>query len=197
MGEPRAAPSAGAARAFQPVSVKLCAVIAKRRAARRVALWQHAAVQDALMTALSARRPQVHARWEDLLRAEKVSTPLANPDALVHLIDWTLDEVFRTLQSLPTRRRPLRALSRNDIDCPCGRNPLLIYFAAGEQALQESLVLSQAEGVHLEPVERDSALYELNLALRHIARREIGAFCSLCQLRDHACPGDRSVTHAA
>lgn len=147
-------------------------------------MWQHEAVQAALMTALSARRPQIRARWEDLLRAEKVSTPLANPDALVHLIDWTLDEVFRTLLSLPTRRRPLRAFTRSDIDCPCGRNPLLTYFAAGEQSLQESLVLSQAECLHLEPLERDSALHELNLALRHIARREIGAFCSLCQLRN-------------
>ena len=149
------------------------------------------------MTALSARRPQVRARWEDLLRAERASTPLANPDALVHLIDWTLDEVFRTLNSLPTRRRPLRSITRTDMDCPCGRNPLLTYFAAGEQALQESLVLSQASCASLEPLERDSALHELNLALRHIARREIGAFCSLCQLRNHGCEGDREVTHAA
>lgn len=148
------------------------------------------------MTALSARRPQIRARWEDVLRAEKVTTPLANPDALVHLIDWTLDEVFRTLQTLPTRRRPLRTFTRSDIDCPCGRNPLLTYFAAGEQALQESLVLSQAQCLHLDPLERDSALHELNLALRHIARREIGAFCSLCQLRDHACAGNRETTHA-
>ena len=189
-------PDFGRRAALRPVVVKLCAVIAKPRAARRTALWQHETVQDALMTALTARRPQVHARWDDLLRAEKVSTPLANPDALVHLIDWTLDEVFRTLQSLPTRRRPLRAPSRHDLDCPCGRNPLLIYFAAGEQALQESLVLSQAKGIHLDPAERDSALQELNLALRHIASREIGAFCSLCQLRDHACTSERSVTHA-
>ena len=192
------ASTAVAARASRSVFfVKLCAAIANGRAARHKVIWQHAPVQDALMTALSARRPQVHARWEDLLRAEKVTTPLANPDALVHLIDWTLDEVFRTLQGLPTRRRPLRVLNRNDIDCPCGRNPLLIYFAAGEQALQESLVLSQSENLHLDPTERDSALHELNLALRHIARREIGAFCSLCQLRDHACAGDRSVAHAA
>ena len=148
------------------------------------------------MTALGARRPQIRARWEDLLRAERVSTPLANPDALVHLLDWTLDEVFRTLSSLPTRRRPLRAFTRGDIDCPCGRNPLLTYFAAGEQAMQESLILCQAEALRLDPIERDSALHELNLALRHIARREIGAFCSLCQLRDRACAESGAMTHA-
>ncbi|MBM3852989.1 MAG: hypothetical protein FJ399_07510 [Verrucomicrobia bacterium] len=153
-------------------------------------------MQDALMIALGTRRPQIRARWEDLLRAEKVSTPLANPDALVHLIDWTLDEVFRTLYSLPIRRRPLRAFTRADIDCPCGRNPLLTYFAAGEQAMQESLILSQAESLRLDPLERDTALRELNLALRHIARREIGAFCALCQFRDRASADDREVAHA-
>ena len=58
-------------------------------------------------------------------------------------------------------------------------------------------MLCQAECLHLEPVERDTALSELNLALRHIARREIGAFCSLCQLRDQACASERAVTHAA
>jgi hypothetical protein len=149
------------------------------------------------MTALVARRPQIHARWEALLRAEKATTPLANPDALVHLIDWTLDEIFRTLQSLPARRRPLRALTRADIDCPCGRNPLLTYFAAGEQALQESLVLCQAECHPLAPIERDTALHELNLALRHIARREVGAFCALCQLRGRYCASEPAATHAA
>jgi hypothetical protein len=140
-------------------------------------LWQHPEVQDALMTALSARRPQIHARWETLLRAEKASTPLANPDALVHLIDWTL--------------------TRADIDCPCGRNPLLTYFAAGEQSLQESLVLSQAECHPLEPIERDTSLHELNLALRHIARREVGAFCALCQLRGRECAPHATANHAA
>jgi hypothetical protein len=175
----------------------LCAQIDKPRAADARGLWQHPLVQDALMTALATRRPQIHARWEALLRAEKASTPLANPDALVHLIDWTLDEIFRTLQSLPARRRPLRTLTRADIDCPCGRNPLLTYFAAGEQALQESLVLSQAACHPLEPLERDTALDELNLALRHIARREVGAFCSLCQLRGRECSPISTVTHAA
>jgi hypothetical protein len=159
-------------------------------------LWQHETVQAALMTALSARRPQIRARWEDLLRAEKVTTPLANPDALVHLIDWTLDEVFRTLQSLPPRRRLPRSPRGTDADCPCGRNPLLTYFAAGEQSLQESLVLSQAQCLHLEPLERDTALHELNFTLRHIARREIGAFCALCQLRERAVAEEREVTHA-
>jgi hypothetical protein len=141
-------------------------------------------MQDELMSALLARRPLIRGRWEALLRVERANSPLANPDALVHLLDWTIDEVFRTLQTLPSRRRPLKSFARDAIDCPCGKNPLLLYFAAGEQALQESLVLAQAERHTVDPVERDSALHDLNLALRHIARREIQAFCALCQLRE-------------
>jgi hypothetical protein len=146
-------------------------------------------MQDDLMSALEARRPQIRGRWEALLRVERANSPLANPDALVHLLDWTIDEVFRTLQTLPSRRRPLKLFARDDVDCPCGRNPLLHYFAAGEQALQESLVFAQSESahfVHLDPLARDSALNELNLAVRHIARREIQAFCALCQLRERS-----------
>lgn len=141
-------------------------------------------MQETLVSALRAQRPQVRVRWEDLLRAERANTPLANPDALVHLLDWTLDEIFRTLEHLPSRRRPLRPPAA--AVCPCGRNPLLLYFAAGEQALQESLVLAQAAIEHLEPVERDVALTELNLVIHQIARREIEAFCGVCQHRAEA-----------
>src|SRR4051794_30406844 len=102
-------------------------------------------MQNGLMSALRQRRAAIRARWEDLLRVERANTPLANPDALVHLIDWTLDEIYRTLEGLPSRRRPLRPYSKHDIECPCGRNPLLAYFSAGEQALQESLIFAQAK----------------------------------------------------
>ena len=91
-------------------------------------------MQTALLNALQLRRPLIRRRWEDLLRAERASTPLGNPDALVHLLDWTLDEIFRTLHALPSRRKSLRTVALDDDDCPCGRNPLITYFAADEQA---------------------------------------------------------------
>jgi hypothetical protein len=153
-------------------------------------------MQDDLMSALRHHRAGIRARWEDLLRVERANTPLANPDALVHLIDWTLDEVYRTLEGLPSRRRPLRPYSKHDIECPCGRNPLLAYFAAGEQALQESLVVTQSELPHLEPADRDASLAELNLCLRFIARREIQAFCALCQLRQSPMQSVPDAAHA-
>jgi hypothetical protein len=137
-------------------------------------------MQESMVAALRDRRTQIRARWEDLLRVERASTPLANPDSLVHLFDWTLDEFFRSVQNLPSRRRALRA---GEQDCPCGRNPLLAYFAAGEQSLRESLVLAQAAMKDLAPFARDTALADLNLALQYIARREIEAFCAVCQFR--------------
>lgn len=140
-------------------------------------------VQAALLQALARRAPAIRARWADLLRAEPAASPLANPEALVHLIGWTLHVVLRRLQAPGTRRRPRGLPARRERGCPCGRNPLRAHFAAGEQALQEALVLCQAEGPHPSPAERDAALQELNLALGHLARREMAAFCALCLRR--------------
>lgn len=142
-------------------------------------------MQDDLVRALRARRADIHARWEALLRIEKVNTPLANPDALVFMIDWTLDECFATLRPLHSRRRSGRIPEPiQKADCPCGKNPLLAYFAAGEQAIEEALILEQASATSLDPIQRDEAFMELKFTVREIARREIEAFCSVCQFRD-------------
>ena len=150
-----------------------------------------------MIAALAARQPGIRQRWEALLRADQACSPLASPDVLVHLVDRTLSEFERTLRRLPTRRRTLRPLARADLECPCGHNPLLVYFAAGEQALQESLVLVQADRPEMNALERDAELQELNLVLRHIARRGIGSFCALCQLRGKECPGEPVPATAA
>jgi hypothetical protein len=145
-------------------------------------------MQETLVSALRARRPQVRCRWEALLRVEPVGSPLGHPDALVHLIDWTLDEIFAGLTNPLSCHRASRTRFNADepAHCPCGRNPLLAYFAAGEQAMHEALVLTQAASNGLDPVERDAAFSELNLLLRQIARREIEAFCGVCQFRTRA-----------
>jgi len=75
--------------------------------------------------------------------------------------------------------------------CPCGRNPLLIYFAACEQSLHEALVLAQSATANLDPLERDASFQELNMVLQHISRREIDAFCGVCQFRDR---GEHTTT---
>ena len=155
-----------------------------------------AAMQESLVRVLRARRPEIRARWEALLRIERVNTPLANPDALVFMLDWTLDEVFTMLANPHARRRLTRGTDPTSAKphCPCGRNPLLIYFAAGEQALDEALVLAQAEMPTLDPVERDNAFAGLTVAVREISRREIESFCAVCQHRQ-AAPGTSIADH--
>ncbi len=146
-------------------------------------------MQEELVCALDARRPEIRGRWRALLRAERTTSPLAHPDALVHLVDWTIDEVLAALRTglhstapSPARRKAeaLRA------DCACGRNPLLAFFLAGEQAMLEALVLVQAAQPALDPAARDTAVAELWLVLRHLRRSEVEAFCSLCQHRAEA-----------
>ena len=143
------------------------------------------AMQESLAGALRDRRPQVRHHWEALLRVEPVGTPLGHPDSLVHLIDWTLDEIYTALTHPLSRKRAghHRSLGQDSAGCACGGNPLLRYFAAGEQAMREALVLSQVALLNLEPLERDASFEELNLVLQEISRREIAAFCSVCGQR--------------
>jgi hypothetical protein len=147
-------------------------------------------MQESLVTSLRTRRPHIRARWEDLLRIERASSPLAHPDALVHLIDWSLDEIFQALADplahRPPGRRPTADGHRHE--CACGRNPYLAYFDAGEQAVHEALVMAQAAVPALKAADRDNTLAEINRVLQHLAHREIEAFCGVCQYRNAAPP---------
>ena len=150
-------------------------------------------MQAQLLCALRAQHAQIHQRWTELLHVEPISTPLANPDALEHLIDWTLQEIFRSLGTLAGRRRsgPTEATEPKPV-CPCGRNPLLTYFAAGEQAVRQALILVQS-ATTLHPFERDASLAEVNLVLAQLARREIEAFCGVCQHRLDGLPPKEAI----
>jgi hypothetical protein len=147
-------------------------------------------MQVSLLRELRGRRFSIRARWEAILRAEPVATPLGLPDTLVHLIDTTLDEIFATLDNPPERSWPdaRDRAERESPSCPCGRNPLLAYFTAAEQALHEGLIFAQAASAPIDPIERDLALEELNTVFQHISRREIDAFCGVCQFRHLALP---------
>ncbi len=146
--------------------------------------WLVFLMQESLAAALRERRPETRQHWETLLRTEPVTTPLGHPDSLVHLIDWTLDEIYAALSHPLSRQRAShhRPNDHSSADCSCGGNPLLRYFAAGEQAMREALVLSQVALLDLDPLERDASFAELNLVLAEISRREIEAFCSVCGL---------------
>ena len=92
-----------------------------------------------LLLRLQAMRPQIRARWEALLRIERLHTPLANPDTLVFMFDLTLDEVLSALPGRPVRSAGPRPVCRYD------SNPMRAYFPALEQALLEALIHAQAD----------------------------------------------------
>lgn len=127
---------------------------------------------------LQARSPAIRERWETLLRGEPVSGPLANPDAMVHLIPETLERVFAALARKSRAPLSIRAARSVVPDCECGNNPYRAYFIAGEQALCEAAVLLQAE----QPASdrRQSDLAEILYTVRRLARADIDAFCGIC-----------------
>lgn len=135
-----------------------------------------------LVQALQAQQSAIRRRWETLLRAEPARSALADPDILVRLFEVTLGELFTRLQARPApRSAPDGAVySRIRAGCGCGRNPLVTYFLAGEQALLETLAALDGTGAGA-----GTAAVELHFVLRQIARQEVESFCSLCQHRVH------------
>ncbi len=159
-------------------------------------------MDERMLHALEAQRNELHARWEALLRVEPVITPLGQPEALKHMIDFTLKTLFTSLHTPHAQRKKhlksVREWAADRSICPCGKNPLMAYFVAGEQALLETLILVQA-GLPDCAETRAKAVYELKLAMAHVAHREIETFCALCQLRSQnggEAHGAHSSVHA-
>lgn len=142
-------------------------------------------MQVEIFQALVAQRPGLRINWERLLRVERVSSPLANPDTLVHLLDLTIAEIFKNLQFRSSQPPTTRVTAPH---CPCGLNPLIAYFSAGLQAVREALIYAQVSIPSLAASERDASLARLNEVFAHIARREIESFCGVCQYRRSAQP---------
>lgn len=143
-------------------------------------------MDERTLHALEAQRQEIHQRWEALLRVEPVNTPLGQPEALKHMIEFTLSTLSASLRNPHPRKKNLRSVSACVADrslCPCGRNPLLAYFVAGEQALLETLILVQAGLPDCAEV-RAQAVQELKQALAQVALREIETFCAVCQFKD-------------
>jgi hypothetical protein len=131
-----------------------------------------------------ACRPDLRVRWEQHLRSLPPSTAMATPDALVHLMDWTLQRVEAELCAPHGSRNPHR-----DPICPCGLNPLTTYFITAENATVETLFADTAGWVALPPSEREDVLRRLRIAIQRVALREVEAFCAMCKQRDaHAHP---------
>lgn len=151
------------------------------RSVRRCGLASWGMQADVLAT-LVRRRPEIRQAWEVLLRTERASTPMANPDTLVYMMDLTLDEILKVLHEVKT---PPGARGEQP-ECPCGLNPMLVYFAAMRQVLTEALVLAQAALPSQSPRQRETDLALLTHAADQVSGREVVAFCSLCQRRSSA-----------
>jgi hypothetical protein len=121
--------------------------------------------------------------WEVLLRAEPPISPLGNPDALVFMMDQTLDTFFAAIRS-PS---PRRWLARHPVlccplteTCPCGRPPLLQYFVSGEQAIV-AITAKAIEETPTEKEEEERILSVARLTFQYLAQRELQTFCDLCR----------------
>lgn len=110
-----------------------------------------------------------------MLRIEKVTTPLANPDTLVFGLDQSLDEIFAMLHQPPSH------IPDKDAPSDAGPSPWRAYFRAGEQALLETLVLTQSEMDALDPSARDTSFGNLKQVINCLTQREIGAWAAICQ----------------
>lgn len=160
-------------------------------------------MDERMLHALEAQRPEIHRRWDALLRVEPVKTPLGQPEALKHMIDYTINMVWCYLRGQHQRKRNLRSVAASVADgsiCPCGRNPLLAYFVAGEQAMLETLILVQA-GFDDCSDARSLAVQELKQAMASVAHTEIETFCAVCQFRQpqqgHGTNPDTQIVPAA
>jgi hypothetical protein len=150
-------------------------------------------MHEALLRALKNQRPTLLARWESLLRADPSPNALGNPDLLVLMMDWTLEEWESTLRRPNVRQRRgagVGASAARAVDCPCGQNPLLGYFRSAETALDEALAQLTAPhaGDDIHPAEwglaRDAFTAEARRALRQVADREVSTFCAVCRQRN-------------
>lgn len=138
--------------------------------------WQDHPMQESMLLGLQSLRPSIRARWLSLLRELPVNSPLASPDVLSHLMDWTLDEVFKVLTSPPTRRRPRSPLpahpgESSQSSCRCGRNPLESYFSCLHQALNEAVNTCIAALENNSAEGREISFAEAKLAVSTVAAR--------------------------
>jgi len=145
----------------------------------------NATMHDSFLRALQTHKPQLRRRWEELLRAERVTSGMAHPDHLVYLMDWTLEQLLSELRQARFRRHLDGRMKPSQRQaCACGKNPLLAYFSACEQAVVEILFLAEGELSNLSSIERGASLEDLKRAIHEVARRDIEAFCAVCQSRE-------------
>jgi hypothetical protein len=132
-------------------------------------------MQRSLSTLLHVQRLALKTEWARRLRNEPRGLRVSGLDGLDGFMDDTLDELEQFVQLRPTSRwfslhrthlLPLHKL------CSCGLNPLLDYFSAGGEALQDFLAVTKGLS------ERENE--KICKGWHFIAQSEMHAVCSLC-----------------
>jgi hypothetical protein len=141
-------------------------------------------VKKAYLEALDGHRAEIRRKWEILLRAAPATTPLGNPDTLVYLMDESIQQLFslfhrKSTQQWPSRHPPAARIIGTS--CHCRLNPLINYFIAGQAALAFVAQAVPYSQHHLDDAAATLCVDELLLTFRLFARREIQAFCEVCQ----------------
>ncbi len=160
-----------------------CASFGNQCAACTVSLAIISRMHDSILISLRAHRLQLCSRWETLLRQEPVRSPLASPDVLRHLMNWTLDEIFQTVAQTRARRRKKIRLASGQSPCPCGMNPLEIYFNCLDSALTEFVEGKFSHAGAPGFTDAELIAQDVRNALAVVRAREIEQFCSVCQHR--------------
>jgi hypothetical protein len=148
--------------------------MAKPCAERITAISYADGVELKTIERLECLRAPLKSEWETLLRCEPTISVLGHPDALVYLMDDTLDRLIKVarkgaLGSGLHRGRLARGSLRSL--CACGLNPLIAYYSTGELALRSVAGNKLAEDI------------DEVLSLFHaMAHDEVKNLCSSCLL---------------
>jgi hypothetical protein len=130
---------------------------------------------------LAARRAAIKQAWERKLRHEPVTSPLANPDTLVLLMDRTLEDLGAAL-SLRCRSAAGEPANRGmRAGCLCGLNPLLAYFRVAASVLPAVMSHGADRCPDLSAADYAACLQALQGELQSLATEEIRSFCAMCQ----------------
>jgi hypothetical protein len=147
-------------------------------------------VDESAIGLLEGQRPLIKQRWEALLRVEPVVSPLSSPDALVYLMDETLDQLVAAMRTRSVKswlRRHQALVAPLGEQCVCGLNPLLSYYITGR------IALTAVTESKLGPAFADVLLF-----FHSIAQKDLEALCGVCCNQGSAtCPQRALALEAA
>ncbi|MGA3008252.1 MAG: hypothetical protein ABSE59_10215 [Opitutaceae bacterium] len=132
--------------------------------------------------------------WEALLQAEPAAPFFSASDALVHLMDSTLAQVWDVLRSRSLAHWLGHSSSAGQPlwnTAGCSLNPLPPYFRTGERSLRLLARLVEDLLPELTVAEHAAQREELLAAFHSVAQGEVNLFCATCR-RHPDCPSGKT-----